>query len=256
MRTNAQFYESQSENSAYAAFLVKAYANTHTMSKKMIALPSRVLMVETRKGPVLYNVEDEITGGGFMKWTNNAGNKKPDTPREVVGLSKWTHDATEGYMMLTDMQGVETSEGIVLTDPAILCRDTKRFSPTNLGPPAMKMCLDVLRGTPTEPSVVRHLGHRTIRMPGIFTSDARTMRDLGRRLLSSAGSGGGLDSAGSSVIVHHKRIEKRRESAEAERMERKLCTERAAHQEEEKKKKKRALEAVLLLLLLNRQRFE
>ena len=90
-----------------------------------------------------YNWE-EVIGGDFKKWSNNVGWKAHDIPRDLVSLSKWTHDITGGYIMLTDMQGVESAGEFVLTDPAILCEDARRFQPTNLGTPAIKMCYEAM----------------------------------------------------------------------------------------------------------------
>jgi hypothetical protein len=47
--------------------------------------------------------------------------------------------------MVTDLQGVRTPDGgYVLTDPAILCEDLRRFTTTNLGEEAMERCLAMI----------------------------------------------------------------------------------------------------------------
>ena len=58
---------------------------------------------------------------------------------------RWTYEATGGYMMVADLQGVLAAEGYVLTDPVILCEDVCRFGSTNMGPDAMRRMLDGMR---------------------------------------------------------------------------------------------------------------
>merc|ERR1712232_1273171 len=57
---------------------------------------------------------------------------------------RWTHEVTEGNVMVVDLQGVKTDDGYVLTDPCILCSDVTRFGSGNLGPRALQRCLDSL----------------------------------------------------------------------------------------------------------------
>lgn len=40
--------------------------------------------------------------------------------------------------MVADLQGVDTGAEFILTDPVVLCRNIRKYQPTNLGPDAMK----------------------------------------------------------------------------------------------------------------------
>ena len=44
--------------------------------------------------------------------------------------------------MVTDQQGVKRGNEILLTDPALHCRDMIRFGASNLGDAGVKRCLD------------------------------------------------------------------------------------------------------------------
>lgn len=175
-------YKDQSENSAYAAFLAEKYMESrgHRATKRVKAIPSRVLKIGSGGSVRYFNVEEQLSGGHFIRWTNNIGWKKPDgIHSELLGLSKWTHDSTRGYLMLTDMQGVETTSEIILTDPAILCSDDRRFQPTNTGQPGMRLCYEVLGHTVSSSAPISVMG--TIRRPGFSHADSVTMSGLMRR---------------------------------------------------------------------------
>ena len=42
--------------------------------------------------------------------------------------------------MVSDLQGIMTKDGYVLTDPVVLCTDLTRFGSTNMGEPLMERC--------------------------------------------------------------------------------------------------------------------
>ena len=53
----------------------------------------------------------------------------------------WTHEISDGYLMVVDLQGVRNPDGgFTLTDPVVLCTDLSRFSSTNLGTEAIAKC--------------------------------------------------------------------------------------------------------------------
>merc|ERR1712232_1082630 len=58
-----------------------------------------------------------------------------------------------GHMMVVDLQGVRTSNGWLLTDPCVLCADTRRFGSGNLGPYAITRCMTSLARRLDEPAV-------------------------------------------------------------------------------------------------------
>ena len=110
---------------------------THSVSQPIEVLRCRVLRV----GSALYNVEARMPATSFKKWTNNWGGALEHN-RDLWAFSKWTHDVSGGYLMVTDLQGVETAGEITLTDPAVVCTDNRRFGPTNFnGAAQIQMCL-------------------------------------------------------------------------------------------------------------------
>ncbi|CAG8786531.1 25950_t:CDS:1, partial [Racocetra persica] len=45
----------------------------------------------------------------------------------------YTYEHTGGYLVVSDLQGIESPDQFLLTDPAIHCIDPLRFGKTNLG---------------------------------------------------------------------------------------------------------------------------
>jgi len=140
MRTE-QEYASQAENSAVAYFIASKYSETHSTSKRIRGSKSRVLKVADGGACTLFNYE-EVLHGEFVKWTNNSGFINPEANIDLFRISKWSYEQSN-FVMLTDMQGIETSSEIVLTDPAILCEDVSRFGPTN-APKYIPICMEQL----------------------------------------------------------------------------------------------------------------
>jgi len=141
-------YIHQAENSAVGFYICEEYKKIHPSSKPLVMVLSRILKVRrkigTREEVVLYHMEDYLSGA-FKKWTNNVGGivERQD---DIIRLALWSYDFSGGYVLLSDLQGVETSEEIRLTDPAILCRDLSRFGPTNFHESQMRLCLQALIG--------------------------------------------------------------------------------------------------------------
>lgn len=87
--------------------------------------------------------EQLLPPGAFTKFSNNTGYWNEDHMDEtLLRFCVFSYEITEGYLMLTDLQGVKDGQEFVLTDPAILCKDILRFGNTNLGEKVMKKCLD------------------------------------------------------------------------------------------------------------------
>jgi hypothetical protein len=169
-------YHSQSENSAMAYFLCEKYYELGGSSSKRIrAVRSRILKLRTGTGSWKYlNMEEKLLGT-FKKWTNNFGGI-PERNRDIVKFAKWTHEVSDGYLLVSDIQGVENATQIFLTDPAVICTDDKRFGPTNFQPKAqMTACLTALKGTPH--SRLSGLAGTTVRRPGFSPLSDHTVRD-------------------------------------------------------------------------------
>ena len=81
---------------------------------------------------------ERVLDSGFSKWMNNGaysrGTDDPEYSATLEAFSHWTHHATGGYLMVTDIQGIRVGDDrFVLSDPAIHCVDGARFGETNLG---------------------------------------------------------------------------------------------------------------------------
>lgn len=137
-------YLNQIKVSAVAVFLADAWN-----AKK----PARLLPIQYLRASVaevsmdgreeLYCQEPLLPAGTFTKWCNNAAlwDVGEMTENEtILQFAKFTHDLTDGYMMIADIQGIKLpgTQGYVLTDPVVLCKDEDLFMPTNLGPMAMR----------------------------------------------------------------------------------------------------------------------
>ncbi len=136
-------YKNQSENSAVAHYLITEYAKAHTLAKPVRAIKSRILKVNIDGKATWFNMEERLEGE-FKKWTTNAGGILLRN-NDLFRFSAWTYDFSSRYLLLTDIQGIENSSEIVLTDPAILCTDLTRFGPTNFHPSLMTVCLESLQ---------------------------------------------------------------------------------------------------------------
>lgn len=80
-----------------------------------------------------FNMETYIDGK-YEKFNSNAGFvAESPLALEFGAFSHWTYAKTDGKIMVVDLQGVNTSRGIILTDPAVHALNLHRFGNTNLG---------------------------------------------------------------------------------------------------------------------------
>jgi hypothetical protein len=145
-------YLKQMEVSAIAHFLAKEYNKSSFKPSHCLGinvLP--VIVVEEidekneSSGNRRFCTENLLPTGGseFTKYSNNTGYWDADSLNEtLLRFTKYTHDATRGYIIVTDLQGVRKGNTYHLTDPAILCKDVRRFGNTNLGKIFIKKCID------------------------------------------------------------------------------------------------------------------
>ena len=179
-------YISQSENSAWAKSLMDQYRTRETMSKHVDVIPSRVIKVFCDGGSeTLYNMEECLHGSDFRKWTTNGG-VILNVNKDLLKFSAWTYEYTSKYAIVTDIQGVESSTGIKITDPAMLCVDIKRFGPTNLGPPTTDVCYQAAKNGASPPSAVDYPHSRRTDGISLYPTvdeyrDMRRMEDERRR---------------------------------------------------------------------------
>ena len=163
-------YISQSENSAWAKSLIDLYRATSegkSLSKPIEVVPSRVIKVveEGGGGEILYNME-RCLSGAWKRWTTN-GAYIALPNRDLLRFSSWSYEYTSNYLIVTDLQGVETSAGIFITDPAVLCKDSSRFGPTNLSSPIMDECYEAAKHGATLPSRRGPVSAYTVRKDGL-----------------------------------------------------------------------------------------
>ncbi|GMT01888.1 hypothetical protein PENTCL1PPCAC_24062, partial [Pristionchus entomophagus] len=91
----------------------------------------------------------------FVRFTNNADYHIMEERAVALGVSMefvqlvtafshWTHKASIRFLMVVDLEGVvgkiesEGKTGVLLTDPAIHCKDLTRYGPMNHGLGGMK----------------------------------------------------------------------------------------------------------------------
>mmetsp|Transcript_85562 Transcript_85562/g.276112 ORF Transcript_85562/g.276112 Transcript_85562/m.276112 type:complete len:178 (-) Transcript_85562:426-959(-) len=136
-------YLAQMENSNIAAVLAQEYNKSKEAGHKRIELlRSYVVEIDGR----LFSLEKPLPGGSaFKRFSANTGFWDPKHYDPTLGaFCRWTLLNTEGYLLVSDLQGVELKDRFVLTDPAILCEDLSRFWGTNLGPDFMERVLKSL----------------------------------------------------------------------------------------------------------------
>jgi len=89
-------------------------------------------------------------GSSFTKYSNNTGYWNQDCIDSLLRFTEFTYQATNKYLMVTDLQGIRKGNEFYLTDPVILCKDVLRFGHTNLGEKFMKKCCDATRSVMAE----------------------------------------------------------------------------------------------------------
>ncbi|KAL7578865.1 hypothetical protein ACA910_006842 [Epithemia clementina (nom. ined.)] len=99
-----------------------------------------------KHGDRRFCAEEPLPVGTFTKFSNNTGHWDEDNLHEtLLRFTDFTFQATNGYLMVTDLQGVQNGNSFTLTDPVILCKDIERFGNTNLGPVMMAKCIESTR---------------------------------------------------------------------------------------------------------------
>jgi hypothetical protein len=139
------------EESEIARFLAEQFNKSGELPGEMEVkfLEAALVRVQYEDGnDDLYCMEHLLPEGkSFQKYVDNAAHWDEYLLDEVNTLplfARWTHDFTEGYMMVADLQGIEEDNEYILTDPVILCKDISRFGVTNLGPAMITKYIDSL----------------------------------------------------------------------------------------------------------------
>ena len=88
-------------------------------------------------------VEPPLPSGLFQKYSNNTGYWNDELHDEtLLRFTQWTYESTEGYLMVTNLQGTKRGSDFYLTDPVVLWKDIIRFGNTSSGETFMKKCID------------------------------------------------------------------------------------------------------------------
>lgn len=142
---NRSNYVEQIKSTMVAQFLAEQFNAkmvTKLGCKRVEYLSAFAAEVRDPHGGALRNycMEPLLPSGSFVKWNNNAGHWDfPQLQDETLAqFAKFTFDATNGYMIIGDLQGLQLPDKYLLTDPVVLCKDTSQFVPTNLGADAIK----------------------------------------------------------------------------------------------------------------------
>ena len=95
-----------------------------------------MIQVFRKDGSLQYFIVEELLDDyekRYKKWNDNCGYvSKLYYSAALDAFSHWTYTATDGFLMVVDLQGVDRDGTYILTDPAIHCINS-RFGPTNLG---------------------------------------------------------------------------------------------------------------------------
>jgi len=134
-------YISIMETQCVADYLASEFnKKTPAYSKNLRFLEVSVLQeIKPDGAPFYYNTEPLLPDyAKFTKWNSNLGYLNREEPQPLLqAFSHWTYEATDRFLMVVDLQGVEREEEFGLTDPCILCIKPY-FGRTNLGKVGIK----------------------------------------------------------------------------------------------------------------------
>ena len=138
-----------------AAFLAMQFSALPQISKKVGYLKAKLVCFqsqetdtgvrrwmgdecsETWDSPLRWGCVERVLEGEFSKWfSNGLYARRTDDPEYSATLEAfchWTYQVTDGYLMVTDIQGIRVGDRFILSDPAIHCTDASRFGNTNIG---------------------------------------------------------------------------------------------------------------------------
>ena len=120
------------ESQILAGFLAKEFKKISPSQKTLRFLDIGYL--RDKDTGIWYSVE-EYFPEKFIKWSSNAGFINEDEYSATLDcFAHWSYQATNQFLVVTDIQGCKKEKEYVLTDPAITCPDDmERFGSTNLG---------------------------------------------------------------------------------------------------------------------------
>ena len=130
-------YKQQMEVQSFSAFLAREFNKKKPNGAKEI-LFTKVVVIGLHERPrPFYCSQEPLIEGPYIKYNSNNGFvNKDEYTSSLNAFSHWTHQITNGYLMVVDLQGVKITSPepkFILTDPALHCKDLTRFCSTNLG---------------------------------------------------------------------------------------------------------------------------
>ncbi|CAF0819965.1 unnamed protein product [Brachionus calyciflorus] len=127
-----EYMKESIENQLVARYLAKEFDKVNPSKKKIRFLD--ICFVKRLRDGKYFSCE-EYTESEFIKFQNNAGYINTDDYSATLhAFIHWTYFFTNGYLIVTDLQGTKNGSEYILTDPAITCpEDFDKFSSTNLG---------------------------------------------------------------------------------------------------------------------------
>ena len=141
-------YAHQAMQNSISKFLAyefsRLFTSENTYETGVTFLNAYVVKLSNCK-KMFYNGESPLPPNKFEKYTNNTGYIAANCPPILIAFSLFTHQYTDGLLMVTDLQGYyeENKRLYVLTDPAIQCKSLDLFDKTNLGEENIERCFEI-----------------------------------------------------------------------------------------------------------------
>lgn len=126
-----------------ARFLAQQFSKNSKCSKAVRYIESFGVQYKDHNGNIRFASIESKLHGTYIKWSNNNDYLMNMTNNEwsatMETFTHWTYHITDGYIMITDIQGIYQSGEFILTDPAIHCLSKARFGNTNLSEKGMNL---------------------------------------------------------------------------------------------------------------------
>ena len=136
-----QSYVDEAYNSALSSHLATKFSRLHPEYPKIDVIPSQILTVEIDGIWQIFNMEQVLDVTRYQKWMGSDSHII-SINKTLLDFSIWTLAYSKGRLMISDLQGVENSNGsIQLTDTVILSKDDE-FSMMDCGEEYIDKCIN------------------------------------------------------------------------------------------------------------------
>jgi hypothetical protein len=144
-------YLQDQETQTVTKFLANMFNKQFRLKTKIKVVRAKIIQIAN--STTYYALEKKITKNNiedpddpeWLKFNTNAGHvvDLPHIDQQLVKIaaafSHYTYHITNGYLMVVDLQGIIYKNNIILTDPAIHCKEAYRFGGTNLSTEGFKL---------------------------------------------------------------------------------------------------------------------